>query len=167
MRLEFTTHVHPTSKEDPLLFKALVIPLVVHPLGWSHYGYRFRHVDSFTPGGPNPHFDIVLTPGPIMQQKFPEFAKNNLSVCDVNKHVIYLHEDRWFRNIPDRSQLELPEYRAYLVSHEVGHILGKGHARCPATGGPAPTMVQQTLGIGKCTPSPWPSKSDADMAKRY
>lgn len=46
-------------------------------------------------------------------------------------------------------------YRAYVVNHELGHVLGEGHRRCIA-GGPAPIMLQQTKGTGSCTPNPWP-----------
>ena len=40
-----------------------------------------------------------------------------------------------------------------MVSHEMGHILGKGHKNCKGLGYYAPIMLQQTLGIGKCIPN--------------
>jgi len=165
VKLEYTTAVDANSSEDPMLFDAMVSPLVSHPLGWCQYGYTFQNVAH--PSGAHPYFKIILTPDSVMRTKFPSFAEDQLSVCDMDAHVIYLNEMRWRRQIPDKSQLSLPEYRAYLVSHEVGHILGKRHAKCGGKGQEAPTMMQQTRGIGGCTPSPWPNPRDASMAKRY
>jgi hypothetical protein len=50
----------------------------------------------------------------------------------------------------------LGRYRTYMVSHEVGHLLGRGHASCPAPRAPAPVMMQQTKGVAPCRPNPWP-----------
>lgn len=35
----------------------------------------------------------------------------------------------------------------------MGHILGYDHVKCPGKGHPAPIMMQQTLGIGECSPN--------------
>ncbi|MDN5717960.1 MAG: DUF3152 domain-containing protein, partial [Janibacter sp.] len=58
---------------------------------------------------------------------------------------------------------DLQLYRHYLVNHEVGHGLGKGHERCPRKGSPAPVMVQQTLSLHGCTANPWPRSSSGRM----
>lgn len=65
---------------------------------------------------------------------------------------MYLNADRWFRG-SKASKLTLDNYRQYMVSHEIGHILGFDHKKCPCEGCKAPIMMQQTLGIGKCIPN--------------
>lgn len=61
---------------------------------------------------------------------------------------------------------DLEAYRGYLVSHEVGHGLGRGHVGCPGPGEPAPVMMQQTIDVGAClaNPYPWPPATPAPAA---
>lgn len=73
-----------------------------------------------------------------------------------NGDRVILNANRWATGVPAYAG-HLDDYRAYLVNHEVGHALGHGHVPCPATGAPAPVMMQQTKGIGACRRNPWPS----------
>jgi hypothetical protein len=70
-------------------------------------------------------------------------------------HTAVLNAARWLTGATAYAG-RLEDYRAYLVNHEVGHTLGRGHAGCPGAGRLAPVMMQQTLGVGGCRPSPWP-----------
>ena len=161
-QLEFTPLIHELSTDVLMIFNELASLLVQHKLGWSRYGYQFKKVDSDKKSGTCKHFTIMLTPSSVISAMFPRFAQTQLSVCNRRTNIIYINEARWMRTILDDSQLELPEYRAYLISHEVGHILGLGHApvsECATAASsnvPVPTMMQQTLGIKHCKPSPWP-----------
>ncbi len=65
---------------------------------------------------------------------------------------MYLNANRWFNGSAE-SKLRLDDYRQYMVSHEIGHILGHDHEYCPCVGCKAPVMMQQTIGIGKCKPN--------------
>lgn len=66
-----------------------------------------------------------------------------------------LNADRWTRGSP-RWSGTVGRYRALMVNHEVGHVLGQRHRGCARGTGPAPVMMQQSKGLGGCTPNEWP-----------
>lgn len=68
-----------------------------------------------------------------------------------------LNARRWVDGAPTYGP-DLEAYRTYLINHEVGHGLGRGHARCPKRGARAPVMVQQTKTLEGCTAWPWPQR---------
>lgn len=55
---------------------------------------------------------------------------------------------------------EVEGYRAYMINHEVGHLLGMPHRRCEEPDGPADVMLQQTMELGGCLPRAWPSMAE-------
>lgn len=55
---------------------------------------------------------------------------------------------------------DLAAYRIYVVNHEVGHGLGRGHLTCTGKGEAAPVMLQQTLGLHGCRANPWPTDAE-------
>ena len=73
----------------------------------------------------------------------------------ANGGMAVINAMRWLRGAPAYGN-DLAGYRRYVVNHEVGHVLGRGHQQCPARGALAPVMVQQTKGVGACRPNPWP-----------
>ncbi|GGM92697.1 hypothetical protein GCM10011609_32670 [Lentzea pudingi] len=92
--------------------------------------------------------------------------------------VVYVSAPRWFRGAESFAG-DLAGYRQYVVNHEIGHFLGRGHEPCPADGAPAPVMMQQTFSVSNdrlaeitaatpqgvhvprdgntCVPNPWPT----------
>ena len=75
------------------------------------------------------------------------------SSCYTGRVLINL--SRYLKGIPAYDG-NLATYQQYVVNHEVGHALGKGHELCPGAGQPAPVMQQQTFDMQGCTINPWP-----------
>jgi len=82
-----------------------------------------------------------------------------LSCADRGPNNIYINGNRWLHG-SKKSKMNLTNYRRYLINHEVGHLLGFDHLTCARAGCKSPVMLQQTLGVGKCLPNPWPTKSE-------
>lgn len=76
--------------------------------------------------------------------------------CNHGNTVIF-NADRWRWMTPTYDDIDA--YRAYMVNHEVGHFIGRGHLDCPGSGKRAPVMMQQSKSLGGCTPNPWPASS--------
>lgn len=125
-------------------FQFLVTAFLNDPHGWNARGYTF----TFSAECP----DILIrlsTPATIVKEcGLPD----DLSCAELRGNVVYLNSRRW-KNGSTQSKLALDDYRAYMVLHEVGHILGFEHESCPCPSCKAPIMMQQTLGIGKCIPN--------------
>ncbi len=143
MKIEYTTVVDSDVDYSPKHFADEVAVYLADPHGWKSEGYAF--VRSRSP-------DVVI------HLSSPEYlAKNGckdpkLSCAEMNGKHMYLNAMRWTEGASP-SKLELKNYRQYMVSHEMGHILGHEHEDCPREGAPAPIMMQQTKGIGNCRPN--------------
>ncbi|MEU8070284.1 DUF3152 domain-containing protein [Micromonospora sp. NPDC048169] len=97
-------------------------------------------------------FTVLLTT-PVTRGRLCDDPSDRYTSCRNGDQVV-INVARWVYGVPHVTDLDL--YRHYLLNHEVGHRLGRGHERCPRGGGPAPVMVQQTLGLHGCTPNAWP-----------
>jgi hypothetical protein len=128
----------------PAQVEFYIIAYLNDPDGWSTKGYFFEPVSE----DPNVIIRLVM-PSTITKECG---QPSNLSCAELSGKYIYLNAERWFHGSRE-SKLKLDDYRQYLVSHEMGHILGYEHEKCPCKGCKAPVMMQQTLGIGKCIPN--------------
>lgn len=122
----------------------LVATYLNDPYGWSTKGYFFEPVDM------RPDVSIRLVSPTTIQKECG--LPTNLSCAELYGKHMFLNAKRWFHG-SKQSKLDLENYRQYMVSHEIGHILGYEHEQCPCIGCKAPIMMQQTLGIGKCLPN--------------
>lgn len=96
----------------------------------------------------------LATPGSTDVLCLPLDTHGDVS-CGHNAMAV-INLTRWEEGATP-SRLGLAGYRAYVITHEVGHLLGHHHVTCAGPGQQATTMMQQTYTIGDCTPNPWPA----------
>ena len=151
MKIRYVARVDPDVRYSQEEFAELLQIYLADPGGWEARGYRFELVKN------KPDVTIRLSsPATITKTcGLPE----NLSCAEVGGRNMYLNAMRWLHG-SSKSGQTLDGYRQYVVSHEMGHILGHEHANCPGTDNPAPIMMQQTKGIGSCTPNTDITKTD-------
>ncbi len=123
-------------------FRREVTIYLQDPNGWARW-----HTFVYAPTGPAKLIRLCSKKS-ILAEGCKE---DELSCAILGGNDIWLNADRWIHGAP-KSKLPLVEYRQYMVTHEMGHSLGYDHVKCPGSG-PVPVMVQQTLGIGACTPN--------------
>lgn len=131
------------SMRNPEQFQFYVMVYLNDPDGWAKHGYYFEPVSR--------NEDVLIR---LCSDKTIEKECNfkGLSCAEMHGKHIYVNSHRWFHG-STKSKLNLEDYRQYLVSHEMGHILGHDHEKCECKGCKAPIMMQQTVGIGECKPS--------------
>lgn len=150
MKIRYTTVVDSGVSYSSQMFADEVAVYLSDPNGWTSEGYTFVR---------------TTTPDVVIHLTSPQTLATNscrdatLSCAEMNGRHMYLNADRWTKGAP-ASKLVLKNYRQYMVTHEMGHILGVDHVKCPGRGQPAPLMMQQTLGIGECTPNTKLTASD-------
>ncbi|MET0779465.1 MAG: DUF3152 domain-containing protein [Candidatus Saccharimonadales bacterium] len=84
---------------------------------------------------------------------------DNYYNCQVGSSVV-VNNDRWTQATPpwNATGASLEDYRTLIIDHETGHRLGfYDNPTCPAAGGPAPVMMQQSIDLQGCVFNRWPT----------
>lgn len=134
---------------DPAAAADFVLATLNDPRGWVTQGYSFARTDDTA------RADIVVvlaSPQTSADMCRPLITGGTLSCREGRRAIITWY--RWVHGHTDYGE-DRTGYRRYVVNHEVGHALGRGHVTCPGAGRPAPVMMQQTKGLTPCTPNPW------------
>lgn len=139
----------------PEAFAQAVATTLADRRGWTRDGaYRFET-------DPDAPLRVVLA-SPDTTDTLCAPLRTRGEVSCRNGDDVVINARRWALAVPHIPDLEL--YRRYVINHEIGHALGRGHATCPAPGQPAPVMAQQTLGLDGCTANAWPHPDDRNAS---
>ncbi|MFD6953174.1 hypothetical protein A6A08_13065 [Nocardiopsis sp. TSRI0078] len=136
----------PGESED---FVAAVEKILGDPRSWRADDERsMQRVD-----GDDADIRVLLAaPDTVDRLCAPLNTNGYVSCANGNRAVI--NQNRWVSGVPHFED-DLKTYRIYLINHEVGHTLGRGHVNCPGEGELAPVMQQQTLDLQGCERNGW------------
>lgn len=148
--LRYRLRVAPGLGVDERAFAAQVQAILADPRSWA----RGAPVVRVTDPADIADVEVVLA-GPALTDRLcvPLDTAGRYS-CGLHGRAV-LNARRWLEGAPAYAG-DLAGYRAYLVNHEVGHVLGHGHRGCPRPGALAPVMLQQTKGLRGCARNSWP-----------
>ena len=155
-RVAFRVEVEQGLGIDGNEFASAVMATLADGRSWRASGkLHFARSES---GG----FALYLASPHTVDRLCAPLATNGFTSCTVGGRVV-INADRWQGGSPNFTG-SLAEYRQYVINHEVGHEIGMHHHPCPGSG-VAPVMHQQTLGMGGCTPGPWPQQFELEMVR--
>jgi len=101
---------------------------------------------------PTPHAPAPLTPAtPPTATPTPSGAPGAIACAAQDVVLISLYD--WAAGLSTYAG-DRTESRAYLLSHGMGHVLGKSDGECKK--GVADVMVDQRTVVDACTVNPWP-----------
>ena len=143
MKVRYSARVDSDVKYSNQIFLDLLEIYLADPDGWSSKGYDFEY-------DPKASLMIHLSSPQTINKECG--LPKGLSCAVMGGNKKWLNSERWLKGAPE-SKLSLDSYRQYIVSHEIGHILGHDHETCPGKGMVAPIMLQQTLGLKGCRPN--------------
>ena len=117
-------------------FKHTVLATLNDPTSWG-----VRVIESEPP-------DVIM--GINTSRKYSKIIKGqrvyfSVTFIDLNPPVILFDPYNYYYGVK-QSQLNVHDYRRYVINHEFGHVLGKDHLRC-RTNQECPVMYQMTRGI--------------------
>jgi hypothetical protein len=130
-----------TAPDGDDAFATLVTDTLANPKSWIGSGQlQLQRVDTG-----KPDFRVSLT-SQATARTLCGFQIAYDTSCYLTGGRVVLNVARWERGAISFGG-DLGSYRRYAINHEVGHFFGNGHEPCPADGGLAPVMMQQTLSV--------------------
>jgi hypothetical protein len=138
--------LHPSDYGGSKAFARMVQQTLSDRRSWIGGGrVSFRRVDSHHA---HPDVRISLTsPGTDHRADVCGYSIHYETSCyRSDTHRVVINLARWVRGAVAFGG-DMPRYRRYVINHEVGHALGHRHKGCRTQGGPAPVMMEQTLGV--------------------
>ncbi|WP_380169041.1 DUF3152 domain-containing protein [Jannaschia sp. R86511] len=147
--VRYTVEVEDGLPLDAVEVAGVVDGVLADPRSWTAEGeWSLQRTDA----DPDVHIRVT-TPDTTDRLCAPLRTRGQVS-CRNGDDVV-LNALRWTQGANAWGD-DVAGYREYLVNHELGHYLGRGHVPCPAEGEAAPVMLQQTLGLQGCAPNGWP-----------
>lgn len=155
-QLRYTVAIENGLRVRIVDFPETVRAILTARLGWESVDPV--HFVALSPtqatAGARPDIQVILaSPALVDRLCYPLQTHGEVS-CQVGGKVV-LNARRWWAGASTYGD-DLASYRTYLVNHEIGHALGRGHAPCSGEGGIAPVMLQQTIGLDGCERYPYP-----------
>ncbi len=150
-KFTYTIEVDEGLPVDADEFAREVSKTLNNPSGW---GRNFQQVADPAKADTR----IVLASPNLVDELCAPLQTMGQTSCNRDEFTV-INIQRWAYGASPFLQAggTLDEYRQYVISHEVGHALGNGHATCPGRGELAPGMLQQTLDLKGCKTNPWPN----------
>lgn len=148
-RMRYTVEVEKGLPGDAADFAAAVEQILADKRGWrGEDGVSMQRVDKG-----DADFTVALAaPETVDRLCAPLQTMGRVSCTKGDRAII--NQNRWVSGV-EHFDGDLRTYRIYVINHEVGHALGRGHVSCPGRGEPAPVMQQQTFGLQGCEPNGW------------
>jgi hypothetical protein len=151
--VRYTIEVEPTLRHYATSLQDLAdTALLNEQSGWTAKGER-RLQQTADPTSADIRV-VLATPATVDQRCAVNglLTRGTLSCWDGSRAMLNL--TRWLEGAEDFQSLL--RYRTYLVNHEFGHGLGRGHEYCSEPGAPAPVMMQQSKDVAQCQPNGLP-----------
>ena len=156
----YAVYVEKGLKVDREAFARRVGATLTDRRGWTRTGrVSFRQVPKATSANTR----VILASPRLVDRLCAPLATQGYVSCTQGASLI-LNLNRWRSAVPHWNRSR-EDYRRMLVNHEMGHRIGHGHRNCAAAGNHAPVMQQQTYGLQGCKANPWPTDSEARVAR--
>lgn len=153
IRVRYRVMVEEGLEEEASVLTEMADEVLNHPEGWRAAGFQFEQVEQ------GQDISIVLANPRTVDALCAPIPTGSVLSCAAYRRA-NLNVWRWRQGAQTWDGEGIEGYRSYLINHEVGHLLGMGHVKCPAPGTPAPVMLPQTKYLKRCLPNGHPTSKE-------